>query len=437
MRAAGFIVWLLLSATSLWAGEFFTLKGHGGPIKGIDLSPDGQAILTASFDNSVGLWRQGVPVWLEAHEAAVNAVRFVDEQRALSAGDDFRLLLWDLATGTSTILGAHKGKILSVAIAPAGTLAATASWDGTIGLWDLSDEGAAPRFLAGHPGGVNDVAFSADGATLYSGGADGSIRLWDVATGDPAGQVLNNGFGVNTLVLNERAGWLAYGAVDGVTRIVDLATGASIRDLTLERRPILAMAASRDFAHLAVGDGQGYISIIDTADWSFAADFRATLRGPVWALRFSADGQNIHAGGLDSAMYSWPVGNPEAAPQMAQGAMPFLRGSAASGNGERQFNRKCSICHELGPDSRRRAGPTLHGLFGRPAGSLEGYAYSETLAHSDIVWTAETIDALFAEGPDVYVSGTKMPMQRIAAEQDRRDLIEFLRAATSPEEEVR
>lgn len=54
-------VWVSLLAFLLWpavllAGEFFTLEGHGGPIKGIAVSPDGKRILTASFDNAVGIW---------------------------------------------------------------------------------------------------------------------------------------------------------------------------------------------------------------------------------------------------------------------------------------------------------------------------------------------------------------------------------------------
>ena len=99
-------------------------------------------------------------------------------------------------------------------------------------------------------------------------------------------------------------------------------------------------------------------------------------------------------------------------------------------NGERQFMRKCSICHALTPPPSRKAGPTLHGLFGRAAGSVPGYPYSPILANSDIVWTDESIDALFDLVPDHYIPGSKIPMQRITGAQDRQDLIAFLRRAT-------
>ncbi len=424
---------LALSLSAGQAGDFFTLKGHGGPIKAIAAAPDGQ-ILTASFDNSVGLWQAGAPRWLEGHRAAVNAIAFAGDGRVISAGDDNDLRLWSLGEGTSTRLAGHTAKILGLAVAPSGNLVASASWDGRIGLWDLDAPEAPPRFLTGHTAGVNDVAFSADGRQLYSGSTDGSVRVWDVASGDQRRQLINNGFGVNTLVLDDAAGWLAYGAVDGVTRVIDLDTGDEIRDLTFGRRPVLALALDGDRARLAIGDGEGYISIIETGSWRLEADFRATLRGPVWALAFSPDGTNIHAGGLDTAMYSWPLDGLDGARMVAE-TPSYLIAPEATSNGERQYNRKCSICHALGPDRERRAGPTLHGVFGRPAGSLNDFPYSETLLTSGVVWSADTIDQLFHLGPDAFITGSNMPEQRITDAQDRADLISFLRAATGGEPE--
>ena len=75
MRLAVACAVLFSCATSVVAQGFTTLKGHGGPIMGVDVGPDG-LIATASFDNSVGLWKDGEPTWLEGHDAAVVAVTF-------------------------------------------------------------------------------------------------------------------------------------------------------------------------------------------------------------------------------------------------------------------------------------------------------------------------------------------------------------------------
>jgi cytochrome c len=422
---------MLLVPSLATAADFFTLKGHGGPIKGIAEAPDGSTILTASFDYSIGLWQDRSPVWLEGHDAAANAVAFVDNDQAVTAGDDYAVILWDLATAAARKLGAHKGKVIALDVSPDRTTAASASWDGTIGLWPLG--GGAPRFLKGHDAAVNSVVFSADGRHLYSASADGTILLWDLSEDLPLREIVSHGFGVNTLVLGPEEAWIAYGSVDGATRVLDLPDGAPIADFTLDRRPILAMASDPARNRLAVGDGEGYIMVIDTQAWRIDRDFRATQRGPVWALAFSHDGSNIHAGGLDDTMYSWPISTLDRHPQMVRETLSFLRDPEEMENGERQFQRKCSICHTLEPGSARRAGPSLHGLFGRRAGTVTDYTYSDTLMNSDIIWTDETINQLFDEGPDHYIPGSKMPMQRISRPQDRDDLIAFLKTATKTE----
>jgi cytochrome c len=417
-------------------GGYASLEGHGGPVKGVAVSPDGTHALTASFDYSVGLWdlRSNTLVrWLEGHEAAVNAVAFLpDGRHAISAGDDFDLILWDLETGRALRrFEGHRGKLIAVTVSPDGRLAASSGWDGVVGLWPL-DGTAEPRWLKGHRANVNDARFSADGKFLYTASYDGTVRQWDVATGVIERIVVEHGFGVNHLVLNEEKGWLAYGAVDGAVRAIALDSGAELVDLTADRRPILALANSPDGRFLAVGDGEGYIMIVDTDDWTIDRDFHAAVRGPIWALHYDGDGARLMAGGLADEAALWPVGGPRDALFAADREFHTPPGEMT--NGERQFVRKCSICHTLEPASKpgdaRRAGPTLHGLFGRRAGSVPGYRYSEGLAGSGVVWEAETINLLFELGPDHFTPGSKMPMQRIAKLADRQDLIAYLRDNT-------
>ena len=416
------------------AQGYLRLEGHGGPVTGVAVSPEGDVALTASFDYAAGLWdlSDGRLVrWLEGHRAGVNAVAFhPDGQRILTAGDDFALIVWDRGTGQiRRRLEGHQGKILAIAIGPDGRLAATAGWDGRIGLWDL-EAGQPAGWLDGHRANVNDVAFSADGRTLWSASYDGTLREWDLATGQERATLVDHGFGLNRLVVAEATGWLAYGAVDGAVRVRAIATGSVLADLTADRRPILAMALDPEGARLAIGDGEGHIMVVDTASWQVMRDFRAARRGPIWALDWDRSGR-ILAGGISEAAALWPVAGGEGA-LLAETRRHFQTPPEAMSNGERQFVRKCAICHSLGEDRRRRAGPALAGLFGREAGSRPGYPYSEALERSRIVWSAETIDRLFAEGPDHVTPGSKMPMQRIAGAQDRADLIAWLRAQTMP-----
>ncbi|MCR9151576.1 MAG: c-type cytochrome [Rhodobacteraceae bacterium] len=420
-------------AAALWlagaiapaAQDFTTLKGHGGPIMALAVAPDGR-VVSASFDNSVGLWQGRTPTWLEGHDAAVTALALGSDGTLVSGGDDFAIRLWGAEPRE---LGRHLGKVTALAVAPGGDWVASGSWDGSLRLWPLA-EGAAARDLPAPGAGVNAVAYGPDGAAIYAATTDGNILRY-ATDGSALRVIVKNGFPVNKLVIGP--GWIAYGAADGVTRVIEIETGAPIADFTLDRRPILAMAHHPATGQLAVGDGHGYIMMIDTATWTIARDFRAARTGPVWALAFSPDGTVIHAGGIDDVIYSWPVAMLDRFdPAMGQ-ERSFLRPAETMPNGERQFMRKCSICHSLEPGPSRQAGPTLYGVFGRPAGAVPGYPYSPVLAGSDLVWTDETIDALFDIGPDHYIPGSKMPMQVIAGADDRADLVAFLKQATKGE----
>ena len=435
------LAFLLLMSMPVGAQDFFTLKGHGGPIMDVAVSPSGQ-IATASFDNALGLWEDRTPNWLDGHDAAVVTATFADTDTLFSGGDDFRVLLWHPDLAKPFEVTRHKGKVSDIDVTlGANAYVATASWDGTIHFLEVTQflrAAASPPIsfrkheLTGHSAGVTAVQIRSDGR-VYSASSDGTIRLWEItASGSSSRVLVKHGFGVNKLILNEPAGWLAYGAVDGGTRLINMDTGAQIADFTLERRPILALAYHPTTHQLAVGDGEGYIMVVDTDERRIIKDFKAARNGPIWALAFSPDGQNIHAGGIEDILYSWPVDTMSEHGQMATGTRSFLENPAELPNGERQFKRKCSICHALTPDSARKAGPTLHGVFGRPAGSVADYKYSQTLTGSDIVWDESTIDQLFDLGPDHFIPGSKMPMQRITKPQDRRDLVAFLRDATRP-----
>ncbi|UWR24334.1 c-type cytochrome [Sulfitobacter sp. S190] len=424
MRALAALMLMVLSSAA-HAQEFVTLKGHGGPIMALAVGADG-TVVSGSFDNAVGHWRDGVPTWHDGHAAAVTAVTLGPEGGIISGADDFAVLVWE--NGSPRELGRHAGKIASLDVSPDGRYVAAGSWDGSVTLWPLED-GRDPVPLPTAGAAVNAVAFDRNGA-LFVGTAAGDLLRYSADDRRPR-PVVKHGFGINRIVLSD--GWLAYGAVDGGTRIINAETGAQIADFTLDRRPILSLAVAGDEGLLAVGDGEGYIMVIDTDKMRIARDFRATRQGPVWALAFSPEGGTIYAGGLDDVVYGWPVDLLGEVGDQISGNRSFLRDAATMPNGERQFMRKCSICHSLDARPSRRAGPTLHGVFGRRAGTVAGYQYSDTLDVSDIIWNENTIDALFDEGPDHYIPGSKMPMQVIAAPRDRADMIAFLKQATTGE----
>lgn len=90
----------------------------------------------------------------------------------------------------------------------------------------------------------------------------------------------------------------------------------------------------------------------------------------------------------------------------------------------------CQACHALTPDTRVEIGPSLYGVFGRPAASLPDFEYSQALREAQFVWTAERLDA-WLQAPTDYLPGTTMVFAGYADAGDRRALIAWLQSATA------
>lgn len=86
---------------------------------------------------------------------------------------------------------------------------------------------------------------------------------------------------------------------------------------------------------------------------------------------------------------------------------------------------RCAACHSLTHD---RAGPRHCGLFGRRAGSVPGFEYSQAMKRSKIVWNERSLDRFLA-APMAAVPGTSMGYAGIADAKERADLIAYLKDA--------
>jgi cytochrome c len=421
------------------ANAIDTFTAHGGPIKGVTIGVNQEYMATASFDYSTVLWSVSEMkeiASLIGHDAAVNTAEFSQDGRWLATGgDDHQILLWRLdkithldANHEPLILKGHKGKVVDLNFSQDGSRLASASWDGSIGIWNLDDLEKF-KFITGHEGPVNAIEFANDGEHIYSAGYDGHIRYWKLSNGEFLRSYVRNGWGVNVMKVLEDRNMLAYGTTDGAMKVIALDTREELLSLGEDRAPVLSLHMNTDTGQIAFGNAKGRVMIVDTSTWTLLRDFRAA-EGPVWGLLLMPDDGSLVVVGLDDHVTRWRINDypPEFLSEKA-GERRFHPPKNLS-NGERQFARKCSVCHTLVADGKRRAGPTLFGVFGRRAGSLEGYPYSDALINSSIIWNEETIDVLFRDGPDKVTPGTKMPIQRMKRKEDRVDLINFLKQAT-------
>lgn len=401
------------------------LRGHGGPVRAIAVAADGETALTGSFDQSAILWRLpsgSAEAVLRFHEGAINAVAALHGGGFATGAEDGRIALWRGAgPAPAQVLQGHGGPVAALAVSPDSGHIASASWDETIRVTPLA--GGEARVLAGHKGPVNGVGFAPGGA-IVSSGYDATLRIWPADGG--AAKVVTLPAPLNGLVV-AADGEIAVAAADGRLRFFG-PDGEMRGELAIGDTPLIALALSPDGASIAAGGLRGQVAVIDRRE----RRIRATLLGPglpVWSLAFMPDGRQLLSGGADRLVRRWNAVTGEhlgpVVPRAGQDVLAGLQGERGA-----QVFRACAACHTLTPADGNRAGPTLHGIFGRRIATAPGYAYSEALKRMDIVWSKETVAKLFEIGPNAYTPGTKMPEQTIGSLEDRQALVDWLEKAT-------
>lgn len=105
-----------------------------------------------------------------------------------------------------------------------------------------------------------------------------------------------------------------------------------------------------------------------------------------------------------------------------------LVGAAAAqdaAEGQKVFNQ-CRACHQVGPAAKNAVGPVLNGLFGRKAGTVEGYAYSPANKDSGLTWDEATFRD-YIKDPKAKIPGTKMVYAGLKDVKKVDDLIAYLK----------
>ncbi|MCX7312916.1 MAG: c-type cytochrome [Alphaproteobacteria bacterium] len=403
------------------------LQGHGGPVRALAVSADGSRAVSGSFDTSAILWslpRGSAEQVLRFHESAVNAVALLPDGRVATGGEDGRLAIWRPGeTKPQQVLSGHTAPIAAVAVSPDGTRLATGSWDRTVRVW--SADGGASQVLEGHQQNVNGVAFLPDGQSVVSVSHDPQVRIWPLDGGPPTIVTLATPLNAVSVAGD---GEIVAGGADGVVYFFS-ATGEPRGVLAATETPLISVAISNDGRLVAAAGIRGSVAIVERA----SRKLERTLVGPglpVWAAAFLPENRTLLTGGTDRMIRRWDAlsGDHIGMVPMAGAGDPL---AAYQGDRGAEVYRACVACHTLSPDEGNRAGPTLHGIFGRRIASLAGYNFSDALKRLDIVWSPETLSKLFEVGPMEYTPGTKMPEQRIGSAEDRTALMEFLKKATA------
>jgi WD40 repeat protein len=205
-----------------------TLRGHDDVIFSVAFSPDGNRLVSASFDHTLRLWdiakQQSIRTYLH-HSDFVYAVAFApDGKQIVSASKDRTVQLFDAETGKSvfTFSGMDQD-VMAVAFRPDGKRLVSSGFEAGIWWWDPAS-GEKVKMQGGHGIAVHELCFSKDGKRVVSAGADRTTRIWDGSTGAPI-KAIAVGSSVYAVAISPSGKTIATGSFDGLVRLWDAASG--------------------------------------------------------------------------------------------------------------------------------------------------------------------------------------------------------------------
>ncbi|MFG2498558.1 AAA family ATPase [Streptomyces sp. NPDC048441] len=267
---------------------------------------------------------------LLGHKGAVYLTSFSPNGRLLAtASYDRTVRLWDVSDPShpepvAKPLTGHKSWVSSAVFSPDGTTLATASDDGTIRLWDVRDP-RHPRPLGppvtGHGGPIYLVAFSPDGRTLASAHDDHTVRLWNVTDprrAKPLGTPLTgHTAAVRSVAFSPGGRTLAAGGDNGTVRLWSMADPRHPKPIGKVLKghtgTVHSVAFSADGRTLASGSSDNTIRLWNVTDPRRGKPLGVPLTGhtgPVWSVSFNPAGTMLAAASADSTASLWNVRDP-------------------------------------------------------------------------------------------------------------------------------
>jgi WD40 repeat protein len=278
------------------------LAGHPLAILDLSFSPDGEQIVTASWDKTAKLWNtQGqVLAIFTGHTEPVSSVAFSPDQKKLVTGSyDYTAKLWDLDGKELQTFKGHQNFIYDVSFSPDGKTLATASADWTVKLWSL--DGKELQTLSGFAAPINSVTFSPDGKLIATASGDGTVWLW-TSDGQPVRTFQAHQDTVWDVEFSPDGQRLATASADDTAKLWNL-EGKALHTLEGHTDDVKSISFSWDGQRIATTSWDNTLKL-----WTVEGEALRTFAGhqdDLSTAAFSPDGQTIATASFDNTVKLW------------------------------------------------------------------------------------------------------------------------------------
>lgn len=238
---------------ALTGAKRFILAGHTGEVRACVVSPTGEYIVSASHDGTLIVWDAFTGtkrLVLVGHTDGLKASGVRDcavspnGEYIVSASQDHTLIIWDAVTGVKRFtLRGHQSTVNGCAISPKGDFIASTSQDRTVKVWD-TQTGEERLTLVGHTSSVTGCAISPTSTSIASSSWDGTLKIWDAQTGEESLSLIGHTNGVTGCVFSPTGEYLVSTSWDKTLKFWDVLTGRQYFTLTGHRDGIRGCAIS-------------------------------------------------------------------------------------------------------------------------------------------------------------------------------------------------
>ena len=304
--------------------KLVTFTGHSNIVHSVAFSPDGQRIVTGSYDQTAKVWEADSgqeQLTLKGHSARVHSVAFSPEGQWIVTGSyDQTAKVWEAAKGSEPLtLEGHSDEIMSVAFSPDGQRILTASWDGTAKLWEaakgeevltLNRHGneitaaLSSQTAKGRSARVFSAAFSPDGRRIVTGSTEGTAKVWEAASGRELLTLKGHNDWVLWAAFSPDGQRIVTASEDQTAKVWDAASGTNLLTLRGHANEITSVAFSPDGQRIVTGSTDETARVWDAASGKQLHKLTGHSDG-VWPVAFSPDGQRIVIGSRDTTATVW------------------------------------------------------------------------------------------------------------------------------------